>query len=87
MRRMARVEITPEWKQQLLKVPPGMKDRILNVFLRLSDWPAVSGAKPLRHELKGSFRIRAGDWRVLIPPQGDAVNVFRIENRRDVYER
>ena len=84
---MATVEITPDGKQEFLKVPPGMKNRILDVFIRLSDWPNVSGAKPLRHELKGCFRIRAGDWRVLFRPQGDTVIVFRIENRRDVYER
>jgi mRNA-degrading endonuclease RelE of RelBE toxin-antitoxin system len=84
---MVRVEITPEAQSQFLDVPHGMQDRILAVFERLAAWPKVSGAKPLRRELKGSFRIRAGDWRILFRPQGETILIFRIDNRRDVYER
>ena len=83
---MVRVEITAEAQSQFLEVPNGMQDRILAVFERLADWPDVSGAKPLRRELKGAFRVRAGDWRVLFRPRGETVLVFRIDNRRDVYE-
>jgi mRNA interferase RelE/StbE len=84
---MAKVEITAEAKRDFSKVPHGMQDRILAVFERLAQWPVLSGAKPLRGPLKGCFRVRAGDWRVLFRVQGQTVMVFRIDNRRDVYQR
>jgi mRNA interferase RelE/StbE len=66
----------------------GIQKRVQGVFERLARWPDVSGAKPLRHELKGAFRIRTGDWRVLFRVEESAkqIIVFRIAHRRDVYE-
>ena len=65
---------------------PTMKHRVLAVFSRLESWPATSGAKALRRELVGRFRIRAGDWRVVFRVAGDEILVERIANRRDVYD-
>lgn len=84
---MVKLDITAEAKRDFCQVPHGMQDRILGVFQRLARWPVVSGAKPLRGQLKGCFRVRAGDWRVLFRVQGQTVVVFRIDNRRDVYQR
>ena len=84
---MATVLLTPQARRQLAQLPGGMIRRINDVLARLESWPDVSGAKPLRGELAGSFRIRAGDWRVLFHVSGKIVSVFAIDNRRDVYER
>lgn len=84
---MATVLLTNEAQRQLSRLPGGMIRRMNDVLERLQAWPTVSGAKPLRHELTGSFRIRAGDWRVLFRVAGDVVTVFAIDNRRDIYER
>jgi mRNA interferase RelE/StbE len=84
---VAKVEILPEAQRQFIELPSPMQRRIRDVLARLTRWPQVSGAKPLRRELKGCFRIRVGDWRVLFRPSGPVVSVFRIDNRRDVYER
>ena len=78
--------ILGEAREQFMGLPSPIQKRVRDVFARLADWPAVSGAKPLRRELKGCFRVRVGDWRVLFRPQGDTVTIFRIDNRRDVYE-
>jgi len=69
-------------------LPPAMQPRIQDVFQRLAGYPAVSGMKPLTRELKGTFRIRAGDWRVVFTVDRPArrITVIRIANRRDVYE-
>jgi mRNA-degrading endonuclease RelE of RelBE toxin-antitoxin system len=47
----------------------------------------VSGAKPLRGELHGRYRIRTGGWRVIFTPSNrdDTVVVTSIDNRRDAY--
>ena len=84
---MATVLLTPDAQRQLAKLPGGMIRRVNDVLERLEAWPDVSGAKPLGGELAGSFRIRAGDWRVLFRVSGETVTVFAIENRRDVYGR
>ena len=84
---MVQVEITPEALDDLDQLPVGMIMRIRAVLVRLEDWPEVSGAKPLRHNLKGHFRIRTGSWRIVFHLQGSVLIVDRIDNRKDVYER
>ena len=66
--------------------PAGMIRRINDALERLEHWPEVSGAKPLRGKLKGCFRLRCGDRRIIFRPVGDDVVVIAIDNRRDVYE-
>ena len=49
----------------------------------------------LAHNLQGnvkrltnftpSYRLRVGDWRVLFEVVGNAVIIYRVRNRRDVY--
>ena len=41
--------------------------------------------KPLRYNLKGAWRLRVGNWRVLYRIEGDTVTVFAIDLRRDAY--
>jgi mRNA-degrading endonuclease RelE of RelBE toxin-antitoxin system len=82
---VAAVLLTSEAQKQMTKLPGGMIRRVNEVFERLEKWPDLSGAKPLRGELADSFRIRAGDWRILFRAMGDTVTVFAIDNRRDVY--
>ena len=80
------VRITAEAYQQITVLPVSIHRRVMTVLKRLEQWPTVSGAKPLRRELKGCFRVRTGDWRVIIRPQGEVVWVISVDNRKDVYE-
>jgi len=84
---MARVVLTPAAQRHMTRLPGGMLRRVNDVLQRLEKWPAVSGAKPLRRDLTGSYRVRTGDWRVVFRVAGDQVLVDAIDNRRDVYER
>jgi len=85
---MFEVRVTAEAREGFGALPLAMRARIQRVFERLGAWPQVSGAKPLRGNLKGAYRIRCGDWRVLFQVDEPAarVSVFRIAHRRDVYE-
>lgn len=67
------------------RLPLAIRARIVAIFQRLETWPEVSGVKPLRKEWKGNFRIRTGDWRIIVKPAGEIVWIVRIDNRRDVY--
>jgi mRNA interferase RelE/StbE len=80
-----RVELTTEAKDNFRRLPATIRARVLKVLERLREWPNVSGAKPMRGDLTGSYRIRTGDWRVLFTVKDDVI-VVRIANRRDVYD-
>jgi mRNA-degrading endonuclease RelE of RelBE toxin-antitoxin system len=85
---MATVNITPAARLEFAALPRPIQGRVFEIFDRLQDWPAVSGAKPLRGELKGSFRIRTGDYRVIFRTSADGatVTVWKIGGRGGVYD-
>ncbi len=80
-----KVELSPEAVAQLDKLPSSMVGRVDRVVSRLKDWPNVSGIKPLTGDLKGNFRIRTGDYRIIFRLEGPRIVVWRVANRRDVY--
>jgi len=85
---MFTVTVTTDAREQLLKLPLTIRVRISQVFERLEKWPDVSGAKPLRRGMKGSYRIRTGDYRVLfsVNEPRRTISVWKIGDRKDVYE-
>jgi mRNA-degrading endonuclease RelE of RelBE toxin-antitoxin system len=83
---MATVTLEPNAAQQLLALPERIKDRVTRIIVRLEDWPEVSGAKPLRGELAGHYRIRTGDYRVQFRVQGEEVIIERMGHRDGFYE-
>ncbi|MGC9260785.1 MAG: type II toxin-antitoxin system RelE family toxin [Phycisphaerae bacterium] len=83
---MVSVVITPDAEEQFKDLPKAVRARIMVVLERLARWPEVSGVKPLRGEMSGSYRIRTGDYRVVFRTHADVITVTRIGIRRDVYE-
>ena len=45
-----------------------------------------TGAKPLRGEMAGAFRVRTGVYRIVFRPHGDRVVIEAIGHRKDFYE-
>ncbi len=78
--------ITPDAQEQFKGLPKTVRASIMVVLERLARWPEVSGAKPLRGVMSGSYRIRTGDYRVIFRVHADVITVMRIGIRRDVYE-
>ncbi len=83
---MSRVTLDAEATDQFARLPSTMKARVATVFERLENWPSVSGAKALRGELAGQYRIRTGDYRVQFRVAGDEVIVERIGHRDGFYD-
>lgn len=85
---VAAVTITAEATRELAEAPRPIQQRIAAIFVRLEQWPNVSGAKPLRGNLAGNFRIRTGDYRVVFRPSADneLVTVWKIGYRGQVYD-
>lgn len=80
------VRLLPEAFHQLERLPAVVHRRVLGVLERLTCWPRVSGAKPLRGNLAGRYRIRTGDYRVQFHVRKDVVVVEKIGHRDRFYE-
>ena len=80
------VRLTVTARLQLLDLNEPMLSRITAVLERLGNWPAVSGAKPLRGQLVGRYRLRTGDYRVQFYLAAGAVMVEKIGHRDGFYE-
>ena len=83
---MATVTLTPAAAAALQRLPLSIMARVTKVLERLAAWPDVSGAKPLRGKLAGSWRIRTGDYRVQFRVAEETVIVERIGHRDGFYE-
>jgi mRNA interferase RelE/StbE len=83
---MATVILTESAREEFDALPTIIRIRVQAVLIRLADWPDVSGAKPLRGELAGNWRIRTGDYRVVFTVAGDVVTVWKIGHRGGVYD-
>ena len=83
---MATVTYEREAMEQLGKLPNVVLSRLENIVRRLGNWPAVSGAKPLRGDLAGHYRIRTGDYRIQFRVAGAEVIIERIGHRDGFYE-
>lgn len=63
-----------------------MKDRLKTVIKeRLMTEPALYG-KPLRATLKGYWKLRVGDYRIVFGIQNNEVLIYAVCHRREVYD-
>lgn len=83
---MAIVRLEHQTEADVLALPLTIKVRVEAVLVRLGRWPNISGAKPLKGEWAGHYRIRTGDWRVIFRPISPDVIVVRIKHRSEVYD-
>jgi mRNA interferase RelE/StbE len=83
---MATVTFTPEAAEQADELPKRVRARLLALIDRLEKWPDVSGAKPLRGDLAGFYRLRTGDYRLQFRVEGDNVIVVKVGHRDRFYE-
>lgn len=83
---MARVELTSDAQQQAMELPKAVRARLYVVVQRLEKWPDVSGAKPLRGNLAGHYRIRTGDYRIQFHVAGDVVRIEKVGHRDRFYD-
>jgi mRNA interferase RelE/StbE len=80
------VLLSPEGQADLDRLPVTIHARVEGIIARLAEYPNVSGAKPLKGEWAGHFRIRTGDWRVVFQVIEPNVIIVRIMHRSKVYE-
>ena len=83
---MAEVQLTPAAAREFAQLPISVQTRVVALFERLTRWPIVSGAKPLRGALRGHYRLRTGDYRIRFSVDGARVLVDRVGHRDRFYE-
>lgn len=79
------VFLSEEATKNFSDLPRVIQARVIKIFERLENWPNVSGAKQLKGQWSGCWRIRTGDWRVIFEVQDDVI-VIRLAHRKEVYE-
>jgi len=80
------VTIIPSAAKEFDELPPTIQLRMIGIFERLKNFPAVSGAKPLRGKLAGRYRMRTGDYRIQFRVEGNRVIVEKVGHRDRFYE-
>ena len=72
--------------EDLPKLDNTPKTRIRRAIeTRLMAAPEEYG-EPLRRTLKGYWKLRVGDYRVVFTVEGDRITVLGIRHRRDIYK-
>jgi len=85
-----RVEVKPTAEKQYLKLDKTTRRRIKEALqdLEKSDKPLLQPrVRPLTGRLKGDYRVRVGDWRILVTPERESrvLYVYAILPRSDAY--
>ncbi len=72
-------------RQDLPRIPAGLRARIARAIeQRLAVSPERFGV-PLHVTLRGYWKLRVGDYRVVFRMRGEDVLILTIRHRRDVY--
>ena len=75
----------PEAAKDISRIAGSMKDRLkVAIRERLMTEPAIYG-KPLRSTLKGYWKLRVGDYRIVFGIKAGEVAIYAVCHRREVY--
>ena len=80
--------ISPAALEEIQSLPLVIQRRVQEIVERLANWPNVSGAKPLKGNLSGHYRIRTGDYRVQFYRKdgGKTLVVEKVGHRDGFYD-
>ncbi len=72
--------------KDLPRISVDVKQRIKkSIETKLTYGPEEFG-EPLRRTLKGYWKLRVGDYRIIYKISGKTVMIFRIGHRREIYQ-
>lgn len=85
-----KIEVKPTAEKQYLKLDKTTRGRIKSSLkeLELEENPLLHhNVRPLIGQLKGDYRLRVGDWRLLFTPENNEkiIHVYAILPRGDAY--
>jgi len=74
-------------REDLPKLSAEIRQRIRKAIEGKLAFSPQQFGEPLRRTLKGYWKLRVGDYRVIYKISGMTVVILRIGHRREVYER
>jgi mRNA-degrading endonuclease RelE of RelBE toxin-antitoxin system len=83
---MPDVTLERDAAKQLGDLPKPMKARMVELIARLAEWPEVSGARPLRGNMAGHYRLRTGDYRLQFRVEPGQVVIEKVGHRDSFYD-
>lgn len=83
---MPHVVLLYDAAMQLGELPKPIKARIVELIVRLAEWPEVSGAKPLSGKLAGHYRLRTDDYRLQFRIESGQVWIEQAGHRDGFYD-
>jgi mRNA interferase RelE/StbE len=83
-----RIEIKPAARKALAALPKTVGERLDEQIQTLAHNPRPPGCKVLKGKLKGLYRIRSGEFRIVYQIADDRliVTIIKVGDRRDIYE-
>lgn len=74
-------------EKEIADLPRGMRERVIEAIRKLGEDPRPRGARKLAGEMRGAWRIRVGDYRVLydVDDQEQVVIILAVLHRREAY--
>lgn len=74
-------------QKDLPKISQDIRQKIRqSIEVKLTSAPEEFG-EPLRRTLKGYWKLRVGDYRIIYKVAGKTVIVFRVGHRREIYDK
>lgn len=72
-------------REALDALDPLIQERVSAKIDWLEEHSSHIAHEPLHRELRGSYKLRAGDYRILYSMSGNNIVIEKIGHRRDIY--
>ncbi len=85
---MHKIEFNKSVEKDLKKIPTKDLKKIIEKIESLTENPFPDGFKALKGDLKGYYRIRQGNYRVVYKVENKILTIFivRVGNRKEIYK-
>ncbi len=76
-------------EKEIANLPGGVRERTIRAIRKLAENPRPRGARKLMGAMRGAWRIRVGDYRVIydVDDAQQLVVILAVSRRREVYRR
>lgn len=76
-------------EKEIASLPGGVRERVIQAIGSLREDPRPRGSRKMMGEMRGAWRIRIGDYRVIYDVDDDRqlVIILVVLHRREVYRR
>jgi mRNA interferase RelE/StbE len=83
-----RVEFTRQAEEDILRLDKSIAQLIVSKIDRLSQNMENIIPTPLKGNLKGKYKLRAGDWRIIYSFDNSThiITIYTVRHRREVYK-